>query len=312
MNADAPTSVQQRLAASDGFIVVAALWILAMLATLAAIYSIYVVDTATAMSLNGERLQAEALVTAGLDLTVLRMASTAGERPPVGKFTFRLGGAEVDVDFRTETARIDLNLAPRELLAGMFAAIGATPELANEYANRIIGWRSKAAANSGADESANYRTAGLAYGPRLGPFPHPEELSLVLGLPPVMVERALPLVTTYSGQAAINPIAATPEVLAALPGMTPDRLSAVMAQREIAPKNTDTLLEMLGPARDLAGVTATKTDRVNVRVTLPTGRRLGAEVVIFVSDAGDEPYGIISWHDDFDEASEAPARPAAR
>lgn len=216
------------------------------------------------------------------------------------------------VDFRTEAARIDLNLAPKELLAGMFVSLGARPDSANEYANRIIGWRSKAAADSATDESANYRTAGVPYGPRLGPFPHPEELSLVLGLPPLMVERALPLVTTYSGQAQIDAMAATPEVLAALPGMTPALLYNVMAQRRAVPQNADALLAMLGPARNFAGIGTAKTDRVNVRLTLTNGRRLGAEVVIIVPDAGDDPYGVLSWHDDFDEGSEAPNRAGVR
>ncbi len=48
------------------------------------------------------------------------------------------GGAE----FRSEAARIDLNSAPKELLAGLFVGLGAPRPAADSYADRIIGWRS--------------------------------------------------------------------------------------------------------------------------------------------------------------------------
>src|SRR5437879_1342223 len=120
MNADAPRSAHPRPLASEGFVIVSALWILAALATLAAIYSVYVVRTATVMGVNGERIEVEALVTAALDLAVLKMTSTKIADPPWGRFSFRLGGANIAVDFRSEAGRIDLNTASKELLAGLF------------------------------------------------------------------------------------------------------------------------------------------------------------------------------------------------
>jgi general secretion pathway protein K len=152
------------------------------------------------MSLNGERTEAEALVTAALDLAVLNMTSTRGGTPPAGRFSFRLGGANIAVDFRSEAGRIDLNAAPKELLTGLFTMLGARMDAADAYATRIVGWRTNSATGAADNETADYLTAGLPYKPRLGPFPHSAELSLVLGLPSTLVERALPFVTVYSGQ----------------------------------------------------------------------------------------------------------------
>ncbi len=45
----------------DGFIVVAALWILGALATLASIYSMYVANAATSVAVNDDALRAEAV-----------------------------------------------------------------------------------------------------------------------------------------------------------------------------------------------------------------------------------------------------------
>ena len=98
----------------DGFIIVAVLWILGALATLVSIYAVYVTNTAMSLSVNDDRLQAEASVSAALELTAYRLAAASAEaRPTQGTFSFRAGRANVAVEFRSEAARIDLNAAPK-------------------------------------------------------------------------------------------------------------------------------------------------------------------------------------------------------
>ena len=53
---------------SDGFIVVAVLWILGALATLAAIYALYVHETTFVFVGHDERLQAQELALAGVEV----------------------------------------------------------------------------------------------------------------------------------------------------------------------------------------------------------------------------------------------------
>jgi general secretion pathway protein K len=285
----------------DGFIVVAVLWMLGALATLASIYAVYVINTATAMGVNDQRVQAEGLMTAALELTTYRLTATdADNRPSRGEFAFRLGRAAVAVDFRSEAGRIDLNSAPKELLAGLFAGLGAKYSNAEYYAERVIGWRTAQDPDQRNEEASAYRTAGLAYGPRQGPFGHVGELALVLGLPPFLVERALPFVTVFSGRAEINIVAAAPEVVAAVPGMTPDRLYAVLSQVGRGPQNAQFLQRLVG---DQSGITieAGKTARVAVRMDFDIGHRVRGEAVILLgtSEAG-EPFRVLSWRDDFD------------
>lgn len=290
-----------RRSGDDGFIVVAALWILGALATLATVYSVYVIKTATAMSVQDESLQAEALTMAAVELTAYRMTATkatkAEEKPTQGRFTFRLGQASVSAAFRAETARIDLNMAPPELLAGLFTALGAQPDFAAFYAGRIVAWRTPIAAGAPDNESADYRTAGLRYGPRHGPFPHPAELALVRGIPAALVERAMPFVTVYSGLAGVNPMIAAPEVVAALPGMTPDRLYAILGQRDGAPLAAQALA---GGAQGAVTEEGGKAARVTAQINFDNGRRMGAEVVILLNDGEGEPYYVLSWQDEQD------------
>src|SRR6266566_7990898 len=147
---------------SDGFIVVAVLWMLGALATLASIYAVYVINTATAMGVNDQRVQAQGLMTAALELTTYRLTSAdADNRPSRGDFVFRLGRAAVAVDFRSEAGRIDLNSAPKELLAGLFAGLGAKYSAAEYYAERIVGWRTAQDPDQRNEEASAYRTAGL-------------------------------------------------------------------------------------------------------------------------------------------------------
>src|SRR5258708_28554567 len=108
------------LSTSRGFILVAALWIIAALATLASIFSIYLANTATSLSLNDSAVQSEALVVASLELTAYQVSAPPPAAPPArrdanvpprptrGDFSFRLGRADVAVDFVNAVAPIPL------------------------------------------------------------------------------------------------------------------------------------------------------------------------------------------------------------
>ena len=293
-----------RRRSDDGFILVAVLWILGALATLASIYAIYVRNTASSLEVNDDRIVAEAAVSAALELTAYRLTAVDQDvRPTRGAFSFRVGPANTGVRFRSEAARIDLNLAPKELLAGLFAALGAGSSDAQYYADRILGWRTPAKGGAQDSEVAAYQTAGLSYYPRQAPFPSVEELSLVLGLPPALAERATPFLTVFSGRPDVNVLDAEPAVIAALPGMTPDRLYSILGQREATgSQNPKLTMELLGPAKSGATLEGSQAMRVGVRVDFDNGRRVQAEVVILLlGDAtADEPFRVLAWQDDFD------------
>src|SRR5215470_13084616 len=124
-----------------GFVIVAVLWLVGALAALAVIFSLYLSSSARALALNDTALQAEALVSAGVELTAYQL-QLAGEngRPSHGQFRAQLNGADLAVSFVSETARIDLNAAPKELLAGLLTVLGAKDEDARQSDNRIGAW----------------------------------------------------------------------------------------------------------------------------------------------------------------------------
>lgn len=293
----------RRAHASRGFVLIAVLWILVALATLASIAAFYVAQSAIALTPLEGTLQTDALVTAGLDLTTYRL-SMSNNRPTRGAFRFRLARTNVDVEFLSEAARIDLNSAPKAFIAGLFAALGAQSNDASGYADRIVAWRTPVKPGVPDGEEALYRAAGLPYPPRRAAFNHIEELSLVAGLPPALVERAAPFVTIFSGRRDVNVLDAAPEVIAALPDMSSGRLSAFLAAREAGSPDPNFLARSLGDKQLGATIQGSDAYRVRMRLVADSGRRQMAEVVILTLGSNDSrPYGVLSWKTDTATAS---------
>jgi general secretion pathway protein K len=292
------SGVEANHAQSEGFIVVAVLWLLAALATFASIYALYVIDTAVAFRSYDDHLRAEGLVSGAVELVAYQLTSKAEHHPTQGQFSFRMGQADVAVVFRSEASRIDLNAAPKELLAALFAALGEGRTAAEKYADRVVAWRTAPAQGQppavSSDQAAEPRpTAGGA------PFANAAELALV-GLPIELVERALPLLTVYSGLAKVDVLEAAPEVLAALPEITRDRLNAVLAQRQATPGDGQPLLPLLGKAQAYAGTQPAKASRVTVQIKFEDGLQSSSEVIILVYEKGTAPYSVLSWRDQFE------------
>jgi general secretion pathway protein K len=293
-----------------GFIVVAVLWILAALSALVLIYMSFVTNTAVVVAASSDRIQTDALATAGVELAAYQLTAVRQQaRPSSGRFDARLGTARIFVTFRSEAARIDLNAAPKGLLAGLMIGLGVAPSSAADYADRILAWRAPSEGGEDDPETSSYRTAGIAWAPRHAPFPVAEELWLVRGIPPALIERMIPFVTAFSNMPSINIADAAPQVVAALPGMTPERLQAVLVQRSDPRTDPRTLPGLVGG--EAATLAASAAYRISVTIEFDNGRRSLTEAVILLLDEGDEPYRVLSWRNAAD-GSTAPQRAALR
>jgi general secretion pathway protein K len=134
-----------------------------------------------------------------------------------------------------EAARIDLNVAPDALLRSMLVAQGVEDDKAAHIADAIADWRDPDDFKrpNGAEE-ADYRAAGLKYGPANGPFETVAEVGRVLGVTSDIYARLVRITTVYSRQPGINPLTASREVLLALPNATPESVDAYLLQRSAA------------------------------------------------------------------------------
>ena len=297
----------RRSASQRGFVIVAVLWILVALSSLAMIFSVYLSVSAHALAVGDDALKTEALVSASAELTAYRLSLARDKKPTHGSFHFRMDDADVNVAFLSEAARIDLNFAPKEILAGLFAGLGASKQAAADDADRIVGWRTRPVPGGGNEEEAFYASAGLGYSPRQSLFTHVNELALVAGLPPALMERALPFVTVFNGTSDVDKTIAAPEVLVALSKGKPegpnDGLGAQPPQANGPPANGDASASAGGD-----GTTAkSPCYRIEATVTFKSGRRTVSEVVIALGDAS-EPYRVLSWQNDVEPRTSIPLR----
>jgi general secretion pathway protein K len=220
-------------------------------------------------------------------------SSGSGGLPRSGTTKIALGETSVVVTFRDEIARIDLNHAAPELLAGIFRSVGVEAALAQRYAARIAAWRNPE--DRGGAERNAYRAAGRIDGPRNGPFLHVAELALVLGIAPRVAAAVAPYVTVASGDERINPLLADPPVLLAIPGMNQDRVLNFLQDRQfrnLAPKDQ---IARLGPIDDYVTDGQSQAVRLEGRVRFGGRNDRPFEVVVAVLPGDSEPFRILAW-----------------
>ena len=303
--------------ADDGLVLVAVIWLLALLGGLVTAMSIFATNTLSMIAVSGDRPRADAAIEAGLTQAVAHLL--AANEPAPGRGTVTVGDATVTFSSLAETARIDVNVASAELLAGLFMRLGAASDAATGYAGLIVALRGEPPApkETGANAhpagfDANEETpASIAALARAGqpkpgeadphrPIADTLQLASVPGLPSSLVARAAPYLTTYSGVAEIDPRWAAPVIIEALPGMTRERVRTVLDLRSRPGINPASLDDALAPAKALTTTKTVLSTRVSVRAVLADGFTAAAEIVIICYPEDRTPYRVLSWDDEAD------------
>jgi general secretion pathway protein K len=227
-----------RRVAQRGIALVLALWLTILLTVIASGFAFSMrseaLATRNALSLAQARAAADGAVErAAYELQRPRLpdAWTLDGTP----HTWQEGDLSITVVAVDEAARIDLNVAPDALLKSMLLAQGLEDDKAASIAAAIADWRDPDDFKrpSGAEE-ADYRAAGLKYGPANGPFETVAEVGRVLGVTGDLYARLAAICTVYSRQPGINPLTAGREVLLSLPNATAEAVDAYLAQRAAA------------------------------------------------------------------------------
>ncbi len=104
---------------------------------------------------------------------------------------------EVRID--DEGGKIDPNVAPAALMQALLRQCGAPPKTAAQLADTIDEWRSiDLLQPAGSVGGAQYRLAGRSYLPPNSRFVSIDELGLVLGMTPALLQCMEPHVSVYS------------------------------------------------------------------------------------------------------------------
>lgn len=225
-----------------GFALILVIWSLVLLASLATGFAYAVRHQARVAADVADVARAEAAATAALHTMVLTLGMSdreARRQSDIGIHRVAWPQADITVQVKSESGRIDVNRAPRELLAGLFALLlpDANPEA---LADALIDWRDRddRPGPAGAEQAA-YAEAGYVYGPANTAFYSVNELSQVIGFDSRIVETVRPYLTVYSRQPRLNAASADLIALQAIPGIDQAAAQAFIAQRDNALANGD-------------------------------------------------------------------------
>lgn len=267
-------------AASSGAILVTVLWSLALLSALGMAASTTFRGFAGIVTVERDRVRAQALLTAGLE-TAAGVVGRLGETPLVQAETVvRLPGGVVAIQLSDEGGRIDIGKAAPEMLAALFRSLGARN--GDVLAERVVAWRKPA---NGSDEPG---------APQETAFTSLRSLQQAAEVGPDVVAALAPLATVF-GNATVNPLTAPAEVIAALPGVDRRMLAAFLAARSRGPADPARLSALLGPAARYVQVAPSRAASVRLVATLSDGYAESAHAVIAVLPQDTQPYRVLAW-----------------
>lgn len=290
-------------ARQSGVALVIVLWMVALLAVIAASHTYSSrAETALGSTVVG-RAQALAVAQAALVYVVMDLRRSQDERrvPLDGTpYRWHFGDASAEISLVDVGGLIDLNTAPRELLQGALEAAGLDAEDEREaLLDAIEDWKDADDLRrlDGA-EYDDYADAGFNYGPKNGSFDSVDELLQVMGMPADVFERIRPNLTVYSRARGVDPEVSPDGVLRSLPDVDVEDVEAFIQERaerheaeEQAPLWTAGGGN-LAAAPGLAYSTTVKAVAANA-VTL----QIGAVIALDVDPVSGRPFTVLEWRE---------------
>jgi general secretion pathway protein K len=276
-----------------GVVLVAVLWLIALLSALAMAASVTFRGFAAVVAVDRDRVRAEALLTAGLE-TAAHAIEILGDTPlDQLDITVMLASGSVRAHISDEGGRIDIGKAPVEVLAGLFRSLGAPETESNNIARSIAEWRKPVETGAPSGTGGSNDPAKVAYEGQ--PFSDVRQLLQIPGMPPEWVTAIAPLTTVY-GRQTVNPLTAPAEVIAALPGVDASRVRAFLQMRRNLPADTSQLAAMLGTAQRYLEVKTHPVALVDLMAILANGFTEAAQAVIVLMPQDSEPYRVLVWN----------------
>ncbi len=205
---------------------------------------------------------------------------------------FAYGTGSIRVAVQDEAGKLDLNMAPPELLAGLLRALRVGDADAAAVVQAIVD-RRQTQSGSGPNTRRRDLPASVRPSPEKA-FRTIDELRLLPGMTRALYHRVAPFVTTYSGVADIDPLTAPAEVLRSLPGTNAGEIENFISARERlgpAPGELPPLTSAGGflMHRALQAATITSEGRT------ATGTTFTRQVVVSISPDPSAPYAILGW-----------------
>jgi general secretion pathway protein K len=191
---------------APGFVLITVLVFVALTASLLAVVLHNSAGVVHAAATYADVMRADELGRAAADLVAGRVMSDDPDAKRGGRFAVHLHEADVFVDYLSESARIDANLAPIPLLLAVFEAAGLEPSEAAAIGKQINTWRMGTGKQKDGDQRA---TQGAKTEPAIGKMIEDlAQLPASWQITPAEAGAVRPALTLANGTATVDPIIA--------------------------------------------------------------------------------------------------------
>jgi general secretion pathway protein K len=309
-------SAGARPPSDGGYILVAVLGTMLVLASLMAASSIFVRSALRAAHVEDEEVATSGLLRAGLETAAYQLFSRNIPAAAISGRRIHFADAMLTPTVLDEAGKVDINGADSRLLRSLFTTVMA-PEAADTLLARIVAIR-------GDDTSRGQPLAGgpaslgggafptFGGGPPAAPPGGPaarhdrrsgfQSVEALRDFPEVtaaVFKQLAGEITVFNPDGKINILSADAAVLNALPGMTKPRMDEILSRRGSADKaDGERLQAMLGES---IGFTKIKPGPAfTVRVTVasrPDGPSRALEAVLAASNSPQYPFYVLDWRD---------------
>ena len=285
-----------------GMVLIAVLWAIAFCSVLAMAASVTFRSLAGIVAIDRDRLQADELLSAGLEVGA-GIAAAAKDAPLVMReTTLTLPAGSVRVRVSDETGRIDIGKAPVEVIASLLRHVGAEADDADNLSRRIVALRGPEPSRP-ADGAARPVIAQPASPQAKQPqaaqaqsqFTDVRQVAAVPGMQPEWVTAMLPLTTVF-GSDAVNPLAAPVAVLRALPFFEESRLNVFLEMRRSPLVNGEQLSPLLGRAGQYLKIQQRQVVSVDLAANTNDGLSVRAQSFIVLLPGDKQPYRVLAWN----------------
>jgi general secretion pathway protein K len=267
---------------SDGFALIIVLWTLVLIGFIVAHMT---ASGRTEIRIAGN-LVANSAVQAAADGAIFEAIFNLSDPQPEQRWPvdgtlhqIAIGNSRIVVRLEDEASWINPSTASPALLEALLQVTGSDPDGARRIAAAIGEWVGSAAAARPQEAiAAEYRAAGLDYGPPGGPVETLGELGRVLGMTPPVLAAIRPHLTLF-GPPEPNPTTTDPVVAAALSLSSPAAPPAASANQ--TPQEASTI-------------------RITALATGPGNARVTRTAVVRTGTAPPQGYTVLAWGSSLD------------
>ena len=229
-----------------GFALILVIAVLSVLALLAAAIAVETRSTALGAQSRLAIVQARALADSGVTIALMHLLDRNKElrwQADGAMHEEHYGDSNVRIMIEDEAGKIDLNNAPKELIAGLLGEF-ASAEQASALTEAILDRR--ASFDAVPARAGRLYTGGSVSFQSLAllPFSDISELRLIPGMSAVLYDQLAPYITIYAQSPTLNRRTASRVALLAVPNVTARDVDALIASRgaaeELAPAQLST------------------------------------------------------------------------